>query len=104
MVASVFLRDMVSNVTVQLVSQAVDVKLTSTNAQASLAIIAVLVLTFLKDTVARVPLDMVASIVKKNDLTVETTRVLREQCAKMNQGSITTPAYADPDTLASIVI
>lgn len=97
-------KDTEFNVTAQLVSQAVDVKLTLMSAQVILVITAVPVPIYLKATDALARQDMVALTVKKKGLTVETTPVLKEPCAKTNQDSITTHAYADLDTLELTVI
>lgn len=98
-----YLKDMECNVTVPLDSQDADVKLTSTSAQVNLVITVVHVPTCHKDTAAHVLQDMAVSTVKKKGLSAEMTPALRELCAKMNLGSITTLVYVDQDTRALIV-
>lgn len=100
----VCLKDMEFNAIAQLVSRAEDVKSTLMSALVNLVTTEAPVPIYLKAIDAHVRQDMVALIVKKKGLTVKTILVLREPCAKMNQGSTTTRAYADLDTLALIVI
>lgn len=97
-------KDTESSAIAQPVSLADVVRLIWMNVLASLATMVDLAQTFLKDTGAHVPQDILESIAKKRNLTAETIHAPKELCAKMNQDTITTHAYADLVTLVQIVI
>lgn len=98
------LRDMESSATAQPASLADVARLIWMSAPVSLATTVDLAQTFLKDTGAHVPRDILESIARKRNLTAETIHAPRELCAKMNLDTITTPVYADLVTLEPIVI
>lgn len=76
-----------------------DAKLTLTSVLANLVTTGELVLTCRKDTDVPVLLVTVVSIAKKKNQTVEMIHAQNAPCAKMNQDTIISLAYADQDTL-----